>query len=171
MTREIELITTPQELQKWISDSDVQMKFSNDDLEILLGYLEGHGYALAKDANNQLVKVDMESDEMEVDEYTLDEAIDQACDWNYSLILEADENRNNPKNMIDFANEQSRYEKYKQDEEILDKMFEQTKYMPPIEALARKIATEVLETYELGVEKVVQTVTEQIRGFQPERVR
>lgn len=171
MTREIELITTPQELQKWMSDGDVQMEFSSDDLEILLGYLEGHGYALAKDTNNQLVRVDMESDEMEVDEYTLDDAIDQACDWNYSLILEADENRNNPKNMIDFANEQSRYEKYKQDEEILDKMFEQTKYMPPIEALARKIATEVLETYELGVEKVVQTVTEQIRGFQPERVR
>ena len=171
MTREIELITTPQELQKWMSDNNVQLEFSSDDLEILLGYLEGHGYALAKDTNNQLVRVDMESDEMEVDEYTLDDAIDQACDWNYSLILEADENRNNPKNMIDFANEQSRYEKYKQDEEILDKMFEQTKYMPPIEALARKIATEVLETYELGVEKVVQTVTEQIRGFQPERVR
>ena len=171
MTKEIELITTPQELQKWMSDSDVQMEFSSDDLEILLGYLEGHGYALAKDTNNQLVRVDMESDEMEVDEYTLDDAIDQACDWNYSLILEADENRNNPKNMIDFANEQARYEKYKQDEEILDKMFEQTKYMPPIEALARKIATEVLETYELGVEKVVQTVTEQIRGLQPERVR
>lgn len=171
MTREIELITTPQELQKWMSDSNVQMEFSSDDLEILLGYLEGHGYALAKDTNNQLVRVDMESDEMEVDEYTLDDAIDQACDWNYSLILEADENRNNPKNMIDFANEQARYEKYKQDEEILDKMFEQTKFMPPIEALARKIAAEVLETYELGVEKVVQTVTEQIRGFQPERVR
>ena len=171
MTREIELITTPQELQKWMSDNNVQLEFSSDDLEILLGYLEGHGYALAKDTNNQLVRVDMESDEMEVDEYTLDDAIDQACDWNYSLILEADENRNNPKNMIDFANEQSRYEKYKQDEEILDKMFEQKKYMPPIEALARKIATEVLETYELGVEKVVQTVTEQIRGFQPERVR
>ena len=171
MTREIELITTPQELQKWMSDNNVQLEFSSDDLEILLGYLEGHGYALAKDTNNQLVRVDMESDEMEVDEYTLDDAIDQACDWNYSLILEADENRNNPKNMIDFANEQSRYEKYKQDEEILDKMFEQTKYMPPIEALARKIATEVLETYELGVEKVAQTVTEQIRGFQPERVR
>lgn len=171
MTREIELITTPQELQKWMSDSNVQMEFSSDDLEILLGYLEGHGYALAKDTNNQLVRVDMESDEMEVDEYTLDDAIDQVCGWNYSLILEADENRNNPKNMIDFANEQARYEKYKQDEEILDKMFEQTKFMPPIEALARKIAAEVLETYELGVEKVVQTVTEQIRGFQPERVR
>lgn len=171
MTREIELITTPQELQNWMSDNDVQMEFSSDDLEILLGYLEGHGYALAKDTNNQLVRVDMESDEMEVDEYTLDDAIDQVCDWNYSLILEADENRNNPKNMIDFANEQARYEKYKQDEEILDKMFEQTKFMPPIEALARKIAAEVLETYELGVEKVVQTVTDQIRGFQPERVR
>lgn len=145
MTREIELITTPQELQKWMNDSDVQMEFSSDDMEILLGYLEGHGYALAKDTNNNLVRVDMESDEMEVDEYTLDDAIDQACDWNYSLILEADENRNNPKNMIDFANEQARYEKYKQDEEVLDKMFEQTKYMPPLEALARKIATEIVE--------------------------
>ena len=171
MTREIELITTPQELQKWMSDNDVQMEFSSDDLEILLGYLEGHGYALAKDTNNQLVRVDMESDEMEVEEYTLDDAIDQACDWNYSLILEADENRNNPKNMIDFANEQARYDKYKQDEEILDKMFEQTKYMPPIEALARKIATEIIEAYEQGVDKVVQTVTENIRGYQAERVR
>ena len=171
MTREIELITTPQELQNWMSDNDVQMEFSSDDLEILLGYLEGHGYALAKDTNNQLVRVDMESDEMEVEEYTLDDAIDQACDWNYSLILEADENRNNPKNMIDFANEQARYEKYKQDEEILDKMFEQTKYMPPIEALARKIATEIIEAYEQGVDKVVQTVTENIRGYQAERVR
>lgn len=171
MTREIELITTPQELQNWMSDNDVQMEFSSDDLEILLGYLEGHGYALAKDTNNQLVRVDMESDEMEVEEYTLDDAIDQACDWNYSLILEADENRNNPKNMIDFANEQARYDKYKQDEEILDKMFEQTKYMPPIEALARKIATEIIEAYEQGVDKVVQTVTENIRGYQAERVR
>lgn len=171
MTREIELITTPQELQNWMSDNDVQMEFSSDDLEILLGYLEGHGYALAKDTNNQLVRVDMESDEMEVEEYTLDDAIDQVCDWNYSLILEADENRNNPKNMIDFANEQARYEKYKQDEEILDKMFEQTKYMPPIEALARKIATEIVEAYEQGVDKVVQTVTENIRGYQAERVR
>ena len=171
MTREIELITTPQELQKWMSDNNVQLEFSSDDLEILLGYLEGHGYALAKDTNNQLVRVDMESDEMEVEEYTLDDAIDQACDWNYSLILEADENRNNPKNMIDFANEQARYDKYKQDEEILDKMFEQTKYMPPIEALARKIATEIIESYEQGVDKVVQTVTENIRGYQAERVR
>ena len=171
MTREIELITTPQELQKWMSDSDVQMEFSSDDMEILLGYLEGHGYALAKDTNNNLVRVDMESDEIEVDEYTLDDAIDQACDWNYSLILEADENRNNPKNMIDFANEQARYEKYKQDEEVLDKMFEQTKYMPPIEALARKIATEIVEAYEQGVDKVVQTVTENFRGYQAERVR
>ena len=171
MTREIELITTPQELQKWMNDSDVQMEFRSDDMEILLGYLEGHGYALAKDTNNNLVRVDMESDEMEVDEYTLDDAIDQACDWNYSLILEAEENRNNPKNMIDFANEQARYEKYKQDEEVLDKMFEQTKYMPPLEALARKIATEIVEAYEQGVDKVVQTVTENFRGYQAERVR
>ena len=101
----------------------------------------------------------------------MDDAIDQACDWNYSLILEADENRNNPKNMIDFANEQARYEKYKQDEEVLDKMFEQTKYMPPIEALSRKIATEIVEAYEQGVDKVVQTVTENFRGYQAERVR
>ena len=91
--------------------------------------------------------------------------------YNKPLILEAEEKRDNPKDFISFVNEQARYEKYKQDEVVLDKMFEQTKYMPPIEALARKIATEILDTYELGVEKVVQTVTEKVRGFQPERVR
>lgn len=92
MTRDVELITTPQELEQWIRDAEVQMKFNTDDMEILLGYLEGHGYALAKDEHNQLVRVDMESDEVEVEDYTLDDAIDQACEWNYSLILEADEN-------------------------------------------------------------------------------
>ena len=55
--------------------------------------------------------------------------------------------------------------------EVLDKMFEQTKYMPPLEALARKIATEIVEAYEQGVDKVVQTVTENFRGYQAERVR
>lgn len=171
MIRDVELITTPQELEQWMRDADVQMKFDTGDMEILLGYIEGHGYALGRDTNSQLVRVDMESDEVEVEDYTLDDAIDQACEWNYSLILEADENRNNPDNFISFVNEQARYDKYKEDEVILDKMFEQTKYMPPIEALARKIANEIIEVYEFGVEKVVQTVTEQIRGFQPERVR
>ena len=171
MTKEIELITTPQELQKWMSEQNVQMEISSDDMEILLGYMEGHGYALARGPSGDLVRVDMESEETEVDEYSLDDAIDQACEWNYSLILEAEEKRDNPKDFISFVNEQARYEKYKQDEVVLDKMFEQTKYMPPIEALARKIATEILDTYELGVEKVVQTVTEKVRGFQPERVR
>ena len=171
MTRDVELITTPQELEQWMRDADVQMKFDIGDMEILLGYIEGHGYALGRDTNSQLVRVDMESDEVEVEDYSLDDAIDQACEWNYSLILEADENRNNPDNLISFVNEQARYDMYKEDEVILDKMFEQTKYMPPIEALARKIANEIIEVYEFGVEKVVQTVTEQIRGFQPERVR
>ena len=171
MTRDVELITTPQELEQWMRDADVQMKFDTGDMEILLGYIEGHGYARGRATNSQLVRVDMESDEVEVEDYTLDDAIDQACEWNYSLILEADENRNNPDNFISFGNEQVRYDKYKEDEVILDKMFEQTKYMPPIEALARKIANEIIEVYEFGVEKVVQTVTEQIRGFQPERVR
>ena len=171
MTRDVELITTPQELEQWMRDADVQMKFDTGDMEILLGYIEGHGYALGRDTNSQLVRVDMESDEVEVEDYTLDDAIDQACEWNYSLILEADENRNIPDNFISFDNEQARYDKYKEDEVILDKMFEQTKYMPPIEALARKIANGIIEVYEFGVEKVVQSVTEQIRGFQPERVR
>ena len=171
MTRDVELITTPQELEQWMRDADVQMKFDTGDMEILLGYIEGHGYALGRDTNSQIVRVDMESDEVEVEDYTLDDAIDQACEWNYSLILEADENRNIPDNFISFDNEQARYDKYKEDEVILDKMFEQTKYMPPIEALARKIANEIIEVYEFGVEKVVQSVTEQIRGFQPERVR
>ena len=46
MTRDVELITTPQELEQWMRDADVQMKFDTGDMEILLGYIEGHGYAL-----------------------------------------------------------------------------------------------------------------------------
>ena len=171
MVKELELITTPAEFFLWKQEQDIQMKIVESDIEVLLGYIEGHGYAMGKAPDGSLLRVDMESENIEAEKYSLDEWIDSVCEWNYELILEADANRNNPKNMIDFANEQARYEKYKEDEIVLDKLFEQTKFMAPIEKLAREIADYIVESYELGIEKVAGQVADKIRGFQPERVR
>ena len=171
MLQELELITTPAEFMAWKQRQNVQMEITETDAKLLLGYIEGHGYAMGHAADGCLLRVDMESEQVEVDEYSLDDWIDTVCEWNYELILEADANRNNPKNMLDFANEQARYEKYKEDEIVLDRMFEQTKYMAPIEKLAREIAEDILAAYEHGVEKVAEQVADKIRGFQPERVR
>lgn len=167
MLQEVELITTPAEFMAWKQRQNVQMKMTETDAKLLLDYIEGHGYAMGHAADGSLLRVDMKSEQAEVEAYSLDAWIDTICEWNYELILEADANRNYPKNMLDFANEQARYKKYKEDEIALDRMFEQTKYMAPIKKLAREIAEDIFATYEHGAQKVA----DKIKRFQPERVR
>lgn len=171
MLQELELITTPAELMAWKQRQNVQMEMSETDAKLLLEYIEGHGYAMGHATDGSLLRVDMESEQVEVEAYSLGDWIAIICEWNYELILEADANRNHPKNLLDFANEQARYEKYKEDEIALDRMFEQTRYMAPIEKLAREIAEDVLAIYEHDAKKAAEQVEDKIKRFQPERVR
>lgn len=171
VVKEVELITEPKELMRWMAEHDVLMDLSQDDIQILLNYMEGHDYAVGIDATGQLLRVDLSSEEMECVEYTLDEIIDLVCEWNYELILEADTARNNPKNMIDFVNEQSRYESYKQDEVHLDRMFDQTIYRVQIDELAERLAGEFIKNMGLDVNRAAAGIAEGIKEYKTERKR
>lgn len=113
MAKEENLITEPQELMKWMSENDVLMDISAEDIQLLLNYLDGHDYAMGTDKEGNLVRVDVAVEDGECIEYSLDEFIDLVCEWNYELILDADERRNNPKDMLDFSRVQSKYESLK----------------------------------------------------------
>jgi len=99
MAKERDLITEPQELMRWMSEHDVLMDISAEDIQLILNYLDGHDYAMGTDKEGNLVRVDVAVEEGECIEYSLDEFIDLVCEWNYELILDADERRNNPKDM------------------------------------------------------------------------
>ena len=44
MAKEEMLITEPQELMRWMSEHDVLMDISAEDIQLLLNYLDGHDY-------------------------------------------------------------------------------------------------------------------------------
>ena len=171
MAKEENLITEPQELMKWMSEHDVLMDISTEDIQLILNYLDGHDYAMGTDKEGNLVRVDVAVEDGECIEYSLDEFIDLVCEWNYELILDADERRNNPNDMLDFSRAQSKYESLKQDEVLLDRMFEQTKYGKDIAEFAERIVGQVMEIFENDMEKAATVITDGIKNFRTERVR
>jgi hypothetical protein len=97
------------------------------------------------------------------DDFSVDDLIDSVCEWNYELILDMDAERQNPKDMVDFANKQSRYERLKQDEAVLDKLFDQTKYRVGIDKLAEELANHFIDN--LRQNGVEQSVNELVSGI------
>ena len=171
MAKGSDLITEPQELMRWMSEHDVLMDISAEDIQLILNYLDGHDYAMGTDKEGNLVRVDVAVEDGECIEYSLDEFIDLVCEWNYELILDADERRNNPKDMLDFSRAQSKYESLKQDEVLLDRMFEQTKYGKDIVEFAERIVGQVMEIFENDIEKAATVIADGIKNFRTERVR
>ncbi len=171
MAKEENLITEPQELMKWMSEHDVLMDVSVEDIQLLLNYLDGHDYAIGTDKEGNLVRIDVAVDDGECIEYSLDEFIDLVCEWNYELILEADERRNNPKDMLDFSNAQSKYESLKKDEVALDLMFEQTKYGKDISEMADKIAGQIIDLFGRCADEAVSIVVDGVKEYRMEKGR
>lgn len=171
MEKELELITEPQELMRWMSAHDILMNISIEDIGLLLNYMEGHDYAIGTNNRDELVRIDLNSDELVTDTYSVDDLIDQVCEWNYELISDADEKRNDPKNMIDFAKKENRYKGYKADERKLDRMFDQTKYGREVEELAVKLANEFIENFGKNKEQAITTIAEEVKQYTTERTR
>lgn len=171
MSNEVELITKPEELMKWMARHDVLMDLSSEDITMLLDYMEGHDYGIGTNKNDELIRIDLAPKELDYETYSMDEWIDQVCEWNYELLQDADEKRNNPKDMVEFSREQKRYEAYKEQESILDRMFEQTKYARRIETMANVIVTEVLTKFGNEPEKIASAIAGEIKKFNVEKVR
>lgn len=94
----------------------------------------------------------------------MDDLIDTVCEWNYELILDMDAERQNPKDMVDFSNKQSKYESLKQEEAILDKLFDQTKYRAGIEKLAEELANQFIQNLnQKGLDSSVKQLVSDIR--------
>lgn len=155
MEQEVRLFTKQEELIQWIQERELPFDISMEDSEMLLGYLEGHDYAIGQDETGVLYRKDVGEEHGEIDVYSMDEVIDVVCQWNYEKILEEDKGRNDPKDFIDFSEHQKAYEKLKLDEMRLDRLFDMTRFGREVEALAVKLANEFIEN--LNQKKEIDT--------------
>ena len=124
VNKSIAEISQPEELLDFISENGIAITMTDKEAEMLLGYMEGHDYVIGF-AGGDLYRGDLDEIPGEIvwDEYSVDDLIDSVCEWNYELILDMDAARQNPADMVDFSNKQSKYESLKQEEAVLDKLF------------------------------------------------
>lgn len=158
-------IRQPEELVAFIQRNGIPIVMTDKEAELLLGYLEGHDYVVGF-AEGQFYRGDLDEVPGEIvwDDYTVDDLIDAVCEWNYELILDMDAERQNPKDMIDFGNKQSKYENLKAEEVVLDKLFDQTKYRAGIDRLAEELANQFIQNLNRkGLDNSVETLVSGIR--------
>ena len=159
-------IRQPEELLAFIKDNKISIVMTDKEAEMLLGYMEGHDYVVGF-AEGRLYRGDLDDVPGEIvwdDDFSVDDLIDTVCEWNYELILDMDAERQNPKDMVDFSNKQSKYESLKQEEAILDKLFDQTKYRAGIEKLAEELANQFIQNLnQKGLDNSVKELVSDIR--------
>ena len=159
-------IRQPEELLAFIKENDISIVMTDKEAEMLLGYMEGHDYVVGF-AEGRLYRGDLDDVPGEIvwdDDFSVDDLIDTVCEWNYELILDMDAERQNPKDMVDFSNKQSKYESLKQEEAVLDKLFDQTKYRAGIEKLAEELANQFIQNLnQKGLDSSAKQLVSDIR--------
>lgn len=171
MDKEVKFLTEPGELLSWVASCVPEFKMSREGAEILLNYMEGHDYRVGIDTAGNMIRMDVSDVKNKIEEYSLDDLIDDVSDWNYELLTDADIKRRNPENFIDFANEQARYEKLIEEEALLDPLFDQTLYGKHLDELAVELATMLIAGIEAEekLECAVGIVAEQIRNYSTDK--
>lgn len=86
MDEKMHFMTEPEELLNWMKEHEEFKVMNKEDAQILLNYMEGHDYRLGTDKDGSLVRVDINTDEYEAEQYSLDDVIDIVCEWNDELI-------------------------------------------------------------------------------------
>ena len=133
----------------------------------VVDYMDGHGHLLGH-MDGRMFRGDLcdEQDKVTWEPYTIDDAVDAVTEWNFELIKEAEAAVTNSKDMIDFANQKSRLDSLREDEQILDKMFDRTTHGKMIEAIGTSLAEAFIEDISRSgdIDAVVKNLTDQIKA-------
>ena len=133
----------------------------------LLGYMEGHDFLIGE-KDGKLFRGDLcyQQGKVRWAEDSIDDVINDVSEWNYDLLQKAQAEMESPNDFIDFANKKAKAETLEEDYQILDALFDRTKYGAEIQGLAEKLVGELLQNLESkeGIDDAVRKMTEAIVG-------
>lgn len=162
--REPEDFKDGKELAEFVRET---FSITEEEGQKLVDYMEGHDYCLGH-MDGKLFRGDLcyEQGKVHWEPYTIDDAIDAVAEWNYSLIQETETSILNTMDMDRIAEKKSYLDSLREDEQILDKMFDRTKYGKELEALAVTLAEALIEdiSREGGIDAAVKKMTDQIKA-------
>ena len=170
MEKNLQLITEPEKLMAWLDNNDLLLTLYEKEAKVLLGYLEGHDYAIGV-VDKKMVRVDICDENYEYEDYTIDEFIDTVCEWNYDLILHAEAKKDDPKDFQEYCEFQKKYDSLKADERVLDRLFEKTRHAKEIDEVATALVEAFISNLEGkgNVDKAVATIAERIKDYSTDK--
>lgn len=146
MKDEVRTFTEAEELLEYLLVNGCGIDLSKEDTELLFNYETGRGCYLGE-RDGRLCRVDVCMEPETVEETTIDDVINEVMEWNYEMLQQADKDRHEPDNFVDFCNKQARYDLLAEDEKKIEAMFGQTSHQKEIDRMAERIALELIKKY------------------------
>ena len=109
-------LDSPKAFLVWLREYEGIINFSEHDAALLLGYLEGHGYALYAD-RSRMFCFDMEGEAEYIESFQ--EIVHRISKWNIEMITET---------LYKIMEEESNAE-YKKEEEYLEKLLDEEEHL------------------------------------------
>lgn len=120
-------VNTPGELVMWLHLVQSEVRMEQDGAEIILDYMTEHGMTLAV-RNQELVVMDAGEELPEYKPYSIDDAIHDVCEWNLELIQNMEDGMKNPADQREYNRFSDALGILKKQEEVLNGLYQQTKY-------------------------------------------
>lgn len=151
-------VNTPGELVMWLHLAQSEVRMEQGGAEIILDYLAENGMALAV-KDKELMVMDAGEEHPEYKPYSIDDAVHDVCEWNLELIQDMEDGMKNPADQKEYNRFSDALDILKKQEEVLDGLYQQTKY----EQMAQECAVEVIRAALGSVPEEVQARLESYR--------
>lgn len=155
MGMEVLEVNTPGELVMWLHLAQSEVRMEQGGAEIILDYLAENGMTLAV-KDKELMVMDAGEEHPEYKPYSIDDAVHDVCEWNLELIQDMEGGMKNPADQREYNRCSEVYGILKEQEEVLNGLYQQTKY----EQIAQECALEVIRAALGSVPEEVQAKLE-----------
>lgn len=149
-------VNTPGELVLWLHLAESEVRMEQDGAEIILDYMAEHGMTLAV-RNQELMVLDAGEEYPEYKPYSIDDAIHDVCEWNMELVQDMEDGMKNPADQKEFNQFSDALDILKKQGEVLDGLYQQTKYEQIAKECALEVITATLGSVPEGVREKLET--------------
>ena len=139
------MIDTPEKFVEWCRDNGGGVKLQRRGAGIITEYLSAHGQMLSANGEGELFL----NSEVMTEKTSLDEVVDQVCDWNYRELVDTRCRKENPADFLDYCKSCTMEKELEEHKFILDRIFKQTVYGREIRTMAHKLALEMMKEMHL----------------------
>lgn len=142
---EKKMIDTEEGLMTWCRSTGSPVRMQRTGAKIILDYVSGHGRMLSAGPDGALF---MNNEHM-TEKTTLDDVVDLVCEWNYEALSDTRERKDNPEDFLDYCRSCTLEKTLEEHKFILDRIFKQTVYGRDVQAIAHKMALEMMKEMKL----------------------